>query len=95
MLIDWIIVYIAMFMIRSSVMLFVLRLLPPTKKLEQKIIFVVFALNVAITLIATVSYGVLCRPFEANYYSVPGAKCAPSHVRVVTNQVNGSMLCLA
>ena len=72
-------------------MLFVLRLLPPTKKLQQRIIFVTFFLNFAITIIATVSYGVKCVPFTAIYKEVPGAKCLSEEVITATQWVNAGM----
>ena len=88
--VDWEIVFISYFFIRASVMLFVLRLLPPSKVWQRRVTYVAFFLNFAITLIAVVSYGVRCRPFIAAYKSVPGAKCSSENVIVVTQQVNGS-----
>lgn len=73
-------------------MLFVLRLLPPNKKLQERIILVAFFFNFAITMIGTVSYGVRCQPFEASYKNVPGARCLSQNILVVTQQVNGSGL---
>ena len=69
-------------------MLFVLRLLPPTKKLQQNVIFVTFFLNFAITMIATVSYSIKCVPFQAIYKTVPNAKCLSENVLTTTQYVN-------
>lgn len=70
-------------------MLFVLRLLPPNRKVATLLIFVLFFLNFAITLIAGVSYGVHCIPFRASWDNVPGAKCEPDQLITKTQQVNG------
>ena len=72
-------------------MLFVLRLLPPFKKWQQKVVYITFILNVIITLIATVSYGVSCIPFRAGWENVPNAKCVSKNVLVATQKVNGGM----
>lgn len=88
--IDWLVVFVSYFFIRASVMLFVLRLLPPYKKWQQRLIFFTFFLNFAITMIAAVSYGVHCIPFPAAYEDASGGKCIPANVIVVTQQVNGS-----
>ena len=71
-------------------MLFVLRLLPPAKKTQQRIIVFTMFLNFAITMIATVSYGFRCRPFEAVYENIPNAKCVPTKVITSTMYVNAS-----
>ena len=76
-------------------MLFVLRLLPPTKTLQQKIIFINMFLNFAITMIATVSYGVKCVPFQAIYNFVPNAKCIPERVLMATMYVNAGKLIIS
>ena len=75
-------------------MLFVLRLLPPGKTWQQRVIFVVFFLNFAITMIATVSYGLRCRPFRAVWDHVQGAKCESIEVITRTQQVNGILACI-
>ena len=85
-------VFISFFFVRTSVILFVLRLLPVYKKWQKRVIYVAFAANLAICLISTVSYGLACIPFKAWYTNVPNAKCFSKHKLVVTNQVNGSML---
>ena len=71
-------------------MLFVLRLLPPNKKWQTRVILVAFFLNFAITMIGSISYGLSCIPFEAEWKSIPGAKCHSVHLMTVTQQVNGS-----
>ena len=83
-------VFISYFFLRTSIMLFVLRLLPPDKVLQKRIIYGAFLLNFAITMIAVISYGVRCVPLSGAYKNVPGAKCFPAHIIVVTQQVNGS-----
>ncbi|KAI9727271.1 MAG: hypothetical protein M1828_006890 [Chrysothrix sp. TS-e1954] len=92
--INWIIVFISYFFIRASVMLFVLRLLPPGKTWQQRLIFVVFFINFAITLIATVSYGVRCQPFRAVWDPVPGSKCESIDIITTTGWVNGILACI-
>lgn len=73
-------------------MLFVLRLLPPMKKVAQKIILVAFFFNFAVTMIATVSYGVKCIPFTAVYKDIPNAKCLSERVITSTQYVNAGEL---
>ena len=70
-------------------MLFVLRLLPPFKKWEARIICIAMGLNFAITILGTVSYGVSCIPFRANWQIIPGAKCYSKDLLVITTRVNG------
>ena len=70
-------------------MLFTLRLLPITKVAPRRVIYVAFFLNFAITVIATVSYGVRCVPFTAIYDPGPNARCIPTNVIIATQQVNG------
>ena len=71
-------------------MLFVLRLLPPDRKWQERIILFVLFLNFAITMIATVSYGVRCQPYIAAYEYIPGATCFSNRVLVITMQLNAS-----
>ena len=73
-------------------MLFVLRLLPIYKRWQKRIIYALLPLNLAISLIATVSYGLSCIPFKAWYEPVPGARCFSKDKLVITNQVNGGKL---
>ena len=73
-------------------MLFVLRLLPRTKKLQKDFILVAFFLNFAITLVATVSFGLKCIPFRAIWQDVPGAKCLSENVLVATQYTNAGPL---
>ena len=76
-------------------MLFVLRLLPPNKKWQARLIHFLFFLNFAITVIACVSYGVSCRPFRANWdKTIPDAKCLSDHILIVSQQVNGILACV-
>ena len=81
--------FICFYFIRTSVLLFVLRLLPIYKRWQKNVILTNFALNIAITLIGTVSYGLSCIPFRAWYQEVPNAKCFSTRNLVITNQVNG------
>ena len=90
----WLMAFLAFFFVRASVMLFTLRLLPRTKRRSQWIIIGAFTLNVAITLIAMISFGLQCEPFSAIWNPRPGAKCAAPQVLTVSNRVNGGM-CLA
>ncbi|KAI9714793.1 MAG: hypothetical protein M1820_000082 [Bogoriella megaspora] len=92
--IGWIVVFISYFFVRTSVMLFVLRLLPPGKKWETRIIFFVFFLNIAITIIATVTYGLHCQPFQAGWKSVPGGHCKSYQDLTITQWVNGILACV-
>ncbi|KAL9087210.1 MAG: hypothetical protein Q9159_003777 [Coniocarpon cinnabarinum] len=92
--IAWVMVFISFFFLRASVMLFVLRLLPPFKKWQQKVVYVAFVLNVIITIIATVSYGVSCIPFRAAWQEVPGSKCFSKKVLVATQKMNGGLACV-
>lgn len=73
-------------------MLFVLRLLPASKRTQQKIIFVTFFSNFAITVTATVSYSIKCIPFTAIYRDEPYAKCLSQNVIIATQYVNASKL---
>ena len=70
-------------------MLFVLRLLPPFKKWQQKVVYVAFGLNLVITFVATISYGLSCIPFSAAWTNSPGSKCVSKHVLVAIQQMNG------
>lgn len=72
-------------------MLFVLRLLPVYKRWQKYIILVAFALNIAITLIGTISFGVSRIPFRAWYQDIAGAKCFTTSNLVITNQVNAGV----
>ena len=87
--INWIIVFLSYFLIRTSVQLFVLRLLPPHKKWQARTIVFVFFLNVAISLFAMISYGLSCTPFRANWADVPNAKCLPQHILDAAQIANG------
>lgn len=87
--IDWIMAFICFCFVRMSVMLFVLRLLPVYKRWQKNVILCAFALNIAVTLIGTVSYGLSCIPFRAWYQEVPNARCFGTDKLVITNQVNG------
>ena len=89
---DWLVVFLEYFFTRTSIMLFVLRLLPPAKKIEQRVILVCMVLNFAITVIALVSYGVRCIPFRAVYAHVEGARCISDEVLVATQYTNGGMM---
>ena len=73
-------------------MLFVLRLLPAYKKWQHRVIYLAFFFNFAITVVATVSYGVACIPFSALWSSepVPGARCFSKDLLVITARFNGS-----
>ncbi|KAI9679009.1 MAG: hypothetical protein M1822_007435 [Bathelium mastoideum] len=92
-LVDWVLVFISFFFVRSSVMLFVLRLLPPGKVWETRAIFVAFFFNFAITVVATVSYSVHCIPFQAAWEDIPGARCKSIQVVTVTQRINGVLSC--
>lgn len=81
--------FLCFFALRSSVMLFTLRLLPFTKRWPRRVIECSFFLNIIITIIAVVSYGIKCVPFTAIYKPVPGAWCERQNILVTTQQVNG------
>ncbi|KAG8525208.1 uncharacterized protein KY384_008852 [Bacidia gigantensis] len=55
--IDWILGFLCFGFIRASILFFVLRLLPVYKRWQKNVILAAFVFNIAITLIATVSYG--------------------------------------
>lgn len=86
MFILWEIAYLSFFFVRGSVMFFTLRLLPRTKRKSIWTIYVAFALNLAITLLGTISFGVSCRPFSAHWR---GGNCSSKEILMITNQVNG------
>ncbi|KAI9671856.1 MAG: hypothetical protein M1831_003384 [Alyxoria varia] len=95
--INWMIVFVSFFFLRSSIMLFTLRLLPFTKNVQRRVIYVCLAFNFAITMVVAVSYGLKCRPFSASWkqvggHQVPGAKCISSDVIAATQQVNGALV---
>ncbi|KAI9723458.1 MAG: hypothetical protein M1828_004188 [Chrysothrix sp. TS-e1954] len=92
--IDLIEAFTALWFLRSSVMLFTLRLMPKSKKWPQRIIYASFFLNFAITIIVTVTYGTKCVPFTAIYKSVPGAKCDAQSIQIATQQLNGILSCI-
>lgn len=71
-------------------MLFTLRLLPCTKVWAKRLIYFTLFLNFAITVIASVSYGVRCLPFSAIGDVHPKAKCITTEVLVSTMKLNGS-----
>ena len=84
------IVFVDYFFLRLSIMLFVLRLLPPYKKAHQTIIYVELFVNFAITLIATLTFGIACIPFKALYTPIPGATCFSKEKLVAVTRVNAS-----
>lgn len=90
----YLVVYINYFLLRASVMLFVLRLLPAHQKWQQRIIYLAFSINIAITILATVTYGISCIPFKANWQDIPNARCLPKNVLVIVNQVNSILACV-
>ena len=63
--------------------------MPIYKHWQKNVILAAFTLNIAITLVGTVSYGFSCIPFRAWYQEVPNSKCFSTHNLVITNQVNG------
>ena len=73
-------------------MLFVLRLLPPGKTWQARTIFVGFFLNFAITIIATVTYGVHCIPLQAAWKSELDSHCLSVRYLAITQWINGSKL---
>lgn len=75
-------------------MLFTLRLLPRTKTRSQWVIYVNFFLNFAITLIASVSFGLQCQPFTAIWDPKPGSKCLSPTILAITTKVNGILACI-
>lgn len=84
--------YINYFLIRTSVMLFVLRLLPSYKKKEARLIYVMFLVNFVISAFACLTFGLSCRPFKANWDAVPSKHCFSKKLLVIVNQVNASMV---
>lgn len=89
--VAWLIVYCNFFFLRTSVMMFVLRLLPAFKKVQKWVVYVALAVNFAITIVVTVSYGLSCMPLRAEWENIPGAKCYSKDVLVITSIVNGGM----
>ena len=71
-------------------MLFVLRLLPSYAKWQPKVVYAAFFLSFAVTMIATIMYGLACIPFRAVYESIEGSKCYSKDLLVIAAQVNGS-----
>ena len=76
-------------------MLFVLRLLPPNKKWHAITIYIALAINFMVTLFATISYGLSCIPFRANWDHVPGAKCLSDTFIDAAQIANGGMFQLS
>ena len=72
-------------------MMFVLRLLPTFQKVQKWIVYIALAINLAITIVVTVSYGLSCMPLKAEWEHIPGAKCYSKDVLVITSTVNGGM----
>lgn len=87
--------YIVYFFVRASVMLFVLRLLPSYKKWQQRIVQLTLLVNFLVTAYTCVTFGVSCISFKATWDPVPGSKCFPKDVLVITNQINGGMTYLS
>ncbi|KAI9696360.1 MAG: hypothetical protein M1820_008202 [Bogoriella megaspora] len=85
--------YIELFLIRASIMLFVLRLLPSFKVIQRRIVYGVFLINFVITLFACLSFGLSCRPMKANWDAIPNAHCFSKELLVITNQVNAALSC--
>ena len=89
----WLGSFLSFFFTRMSVMLFVLRLLPPYKVWQHRTIYGIFVLNILITALASISYGVACIPFRALWVAeVPGAKCYSKKLLVLAARLNGSKL---
>lgn len=72
-------------------MLFVLRLLPSYKKWQQKVVYVAFGINFAITMLAKINYGISCTPLQAAWETIPGSHCFSKDLIVIVTKVNGSM----
>ncbi|KAI9721903.1 MAG: hypothetical protein M1828_004998 [Chrysothrix sp. TS-e1954] len=83
-----------LFFMRTSVMLFVLRLLPKTKRWPVRLIYFAMALNVVITIIGLVMMGTRCIPFEGLYINNIGAKCSSPSFITTALIVNASLSCL-
>ena len=76
-------------------MLFVLRLLPAFNQWQEKVIYGTMIVNFAISLVATIIFGLSCMPLRAFWdndaqMNLPGSKCYPVSRRVLVQQVNGS-----
>lgn len=81
---------ISFFFLRASIMLFTLRLLAAHRKWLRSIIHAALIINIAITMIAVVSFGVKCTPFTAIYQDTNGAKCVGSDSFVAIQIAIGS-----
>ncbi|KAI9667146.1 MAG: hypothetical protein M1831_001323 [Alyxoria varia] len=93
--VGWLEAFICYFFTRTSILLFVLRLLPAYKVWQHRLVYVTFFLNFAITVVATVSFGIACIPFEGLWKKdLPGAKCYPLELLVLTQRVNGILACV-
>ena len=86
--IGYIEAYIVYFLIRASVMMFVLRLLPSYKVWQLRVVLVAFALNLLVTAYTCFVFGFSCIPFQANWEDIPNPKCFSKDLIVITNQVN-------
>ena len=75
-------------MIRLSVALFVLRLIPSYKTAQRRITYGVILVNFAISAYANIVYGLSCRPLKSNWTEVPDAKCMSPRTLVITSQIN-------
>ena len=85
------IVYVNYFFLRSSVMLFVLRLLPTFKRWQKWVTYAALCMNLAITIEIVISYGLSCIPFRAEWDYVPDANCYSKDTLVIVSVVNGGM----
>lgn len=84
------VVFVSFFFLRASVLLFVLRLLPPNKSWQKHCILVLFFVNFATAMIGLVSFGVKCIPFHDIWSEEPNRNCRSLKVNTATFYVNGS-----
>ena len=67
---------LSFFFLRTSIIIFVLRLLPNSKRSwPRRTLYLAMFANLVVTATAMVTFGLRCIPFSAIYTDVPGAQC--------------------
>ncbi|KAI9710648.1 MAG: hypothetical protein M1828_002135 [Chrysothrix sp. TS-e1954] len=86
--------FVCLFFLRTSIMIFVLRLLPRTQRWPFQVIYASLGLNAAISIFASVTYGIKCVPFSRIWdKDVPG-HCLSDSVAAATLITNAALCSL-
>ena len=94
--------FIALFFVRSSICIFLLRLLSRTHKNLRHVIFGAIGLNLAATILITFTFSFQCVPFAGSWDKTLAAECYPKRTfqgpperkrgeRAIDNSVLASM----